>query len=154
MRSTMPTRQRARSVRKVCGRADRNGATATELAICIPLLLLILFASVDFGRIAAYRQVVCNAARTGAEIGATHKFTEFTEEAWKHEVRQAALDEMNNLPGFDADKLVIDLDPKIDDDGLARIYLRVTYPFHTMVSWPLVPTSVMLQSSVEFRQFR
>src|SRR5437868_5776563 len=49
------------------GHAPRGGAAATELALVLPLLILLALGCVDFGRYAYYSIAVQNAARTAAE---------------------------------------------------------------------------------------
>jgi Flp pilus assembly protein TadG len=132
----------------------RAGTAATEFALCVPLLLLLALACADFGRIAYFHQVVCNAARTGAETGATHKFTNYTQSSWEAGIQQAVLTEMQNLPDFNAGELDYALSSTIDSDDLARIDVSVSYPFRTIVDWPVLPSEVMLHKNVEFRQFR
>ena len=132
----------------------RWGTAAVELAICIPLVLLRALAWADFGRVAYFREVVCNAARTGAETGATHKFTTYTQSSWENGIHEAVLAEMQNIPGFDPDQLTYQLTTTLDADNLSRIDLSVSYPFRTVVSWPGLPSEVVLHKSVEFREFR
>jgi Flp pilus assembly protein TadG len=134
--------------------AQRAGVVATEFALCVPLLLLMALACADFGRIAYYQQVVCNAARTGAETGATHKFTPYTKSAWEAGVYQAVLAEMQNIPNFNAGELNYNLSTTVDSDDMARITISVTYPFRTAIAWPALPNEVQLHKNVEFRQFR
>ena len=131
-----------------------RGVAATELALTLPLVLLFAFASADFGRIAHFDQVVSNAARIGAESGATHKFTEFTRPSWADQVRQAVVDEMHNIPDFEGSKLEYQLSTNTDADGLARIVVEVGYPFRTVVAWPGLPTEVKLHQRFETRGFR
>jgi Flp pilus assembly protein TadG len=50
-------------------RADR-GVVAVEFALLLPLFLLIVMASIDFGYALFVKQVVTNAAREGARSGA------------------------------------------------------------------------------------
>ena len=71
------------AVRSVASRSYAYGVAATEFAIVCPLLLLLALACSDFGRIAHYHEVVANAARTGAETGATRQFTDFTRPFWE-----------------------------------------------------------------------
>jgi Flp pilus assembly protein TadG len=131
-----------------------RGVAATELALCLPVLLLFAFASADFGRVARYAEIVSNAARSGAESGAIHKFTDFTRPDWEADVKQAVVDEMSNIPNYDESKLVYQLATTTDADGLARIAVDVTYPFRTVVSWPGLPTNVDLHRHFEMREFR
>jgi Flp pilus assembly protein TadG len=131
-----------------------RGVAATELALTLPIVLLFAFASADFGRIAHFDQVVSNAARTGAECGASHKFTDFTRPDWEADVKQAVTDEMHNIPDYQDSKLVYQMSTSTDTNGLVRIVVDVGYPFHTVVTWPGLPTSVNLHQRFEMRQFR
>jgi Flp pilus assembly protein TadG len=131
-----------------------QGVAATELALCLPVLLLFAFASADFGRVSRYAEIVSNAARGGAESGAIHKFTDFTRPDWEADVKQAVVDEMSNIPSYDASKLVYQLSTATDADGLAWIAVDVTYPFRTVVAWPGLPTNVDLHRHFEMREFR
>src|SRR5580693_4919638 len=44
----------------------RDGAAAVECALCLPLLVLVLFGLWEVGRFTEVQQVLCNAAREGA----------------------------------------------------------------------------------------
>lgn len=50
-------------------RCDERGIAAAELAILLPVLLLILFGTIEFGMIMYGREVVTNATREGARLG-------------------------------------------------------------------------------------
>jgi hypothetical protein len=116
--------------------------------------MLFAFASADFGRIARYDEIVSNAAQSGAESGAIHKFTDFTRLDWEADVKQAVVDEMSNIPNYDESELVYHLTTTTDADGLARIAVDVSYPFRTVVAWPGLPTNVNLHQHFEMREFR
>lgn len=131
-----------------------RGVAATEFALCIPIVMLLALACADFGKIAHYHQVVCNAARTGAQHGASHKFTQLTQATWESGVRQAVLEEMSNIPQFNAQELNYSLSTTIDTDELSRVQVTVSYPFRSTVRWPGIPDEVFLRKRVEFRQFR
>ena len=50
-------------------RFDEHGVAAAELAILLPVLLLILFGTIEFGMMMYGREVVTNATREGARYG-------------------------------------------------------------------------------------
>ncbi len=58
--------------RRLQGRTDR-GASAVEFALVLPLLLLLLFGMVDFGRLLYTKVELTSAARDGARILALGK---------------------------------------------------------------------------------
>ena len=132
----------------------RAGVAATEFAIVCPLLLLLALACADFGRIAHHHEVVANAARSGAETGATRQFTDFTRPFWEAEIRQSVVGEMQNLKDLEESELSYSLSTTTDADGLARIVVEVSYPFRTSVTWPGLPSETQLRQRVQFRQFR
>lgn len=131
-----------------------RGAVVVEFALAIPIILLFALATADFGRIAYFHQVVCNAARTAAESGAICRFTPLTQAAWETDVYQAALSEMQHIPNFDESQMNYELSVTSDSDGLAIISVSVTYPFRNYVPWIGLPSEVMLKKQIQFRQFR
>jgi Flp pilus assembly protein TadG len=48
---------------------DERGASAVEFAILLPVLLLILFGTIEFGMVMYSREVLTNASREGARAG-------------------------------------------------------------------------------------
>jgi Flp pilus assembly protein TadG len=135
-------------------RVWRSGTAATEFAIALPILMLLAFAATDFGRVPHFHQVVANAARTGAETGATHQFTSFSRTAWEAGIEEAVLREMQNIPNFDQSRMEFELTATPNADGLARIVVSVSYPFTTLIAWPGVPEEVQLHKRSEVLQFR
>lgn len=125
-----------------------------EFAIVCPVLLLLALACADFGRVAHFYEVVANAARTGAESGATQQFTDFTRSNWEANIESAVLAELQNVPGFDQTKLSYELTTSVDADGIVHLAVDVSYPFETTISWPGLPAETTLRKRVEFRQFR
>lgn len=132
----------------------RHGAAAVEFALALPILMLLAVGSIDFGRIPHFHQVVANAARTGAETGATQQFTSFTRASWEAGIEEAVEIEMQNIPNFDSSKMTFDLSTTTNSDGLARIVVEVSYPFETLINWPGMPSEVQLHKRVETLQFR
>jgi hypothetical protein len=130
------------------------GAVVVEFALVIPLIMLFALGIADFGRIAYFHQVVCNASRTAAEVGAIHKFTSYTRTSWENDVYQAALAEMEHTPNFNVSEMQFTLSTTIDADGMAIINVSISYPFRCNVPWPGLPTEVMLTKQSQFRQFR
>jgi len=50
-------------------RQRERGAALVELAIALPLLMVVLFGAIDFGRAFRTAMIVTNAARAGAQFG-------------------------------------------------------------------------------------
>src|SRR6476619_529806 len=50
-------------------RLNERGASAIEFAIILPVLMLILFGTIEFGMIMFAREILTNASREGARAG-------------------------------------------------------------------------------------
>lgn len=122
--------------------------------MALPILMLLALACADFGRVMHHYQIVSNAARTGAEAGALHKVTTFTQAAWEADVREAVLEELANLPDFDEASLEFDLTTTVDANDLTTVRVEIGYPFESVVAWPLLPHIVELRALSKIRQFR
>ena len=132
----------------------RQGMAAVEMAVLLPMILLFVFACVDFGRVMFAYVTVSNAARCGAEYGAMHEFTSYTRSSWESQVQSVIQDEMQQLPGFAASNLQVTLATTTDSDGLFQVSVEVVYPFQTIVNWPGVPSQALLDRKILMRQIR
>jgi Flp pilus assembly protein TadG len=139
-------------------RRARRGAGAAELAVVLPVLVLIALGCVDFGRF-AYRYIaIQNAARTGAEYGTMNPYTTTTKAAWKTRVTAVTQAELADSagtvpPGVAVDVPDADLVP--ESSGLRRVRVGVTYTgFTTLVSWPGIPSNPTMRSTVVMRAIR
>lgn len=59
-------------------RPDRRGASVAEFAIVAPLLVLLGFGLIEFGRMVHVQQILTNAAREGARFVASESATSTT----------------------------------------------------------------------------
>ena len=59
-----------RAARRLTGRGGEGGQGLVEFALVLPLLLVILFAIVDFGRLYQGQVTLTHAVREGARLGA------------------------------------------------------------------------------------
>jgi hypothetical protein len=131
----------------------RRGASAVEFALILPVVITIVLGCVDFGRFAYTYIAVTNAARVGASFGSRNPVTSVTRPLWEQELRDAVEAEMGSA--FDPGQItipspVITLEP----GGLKRVHVEVSYPFETLVSWPLLPSNIVLTRAVEMRVIR
>ena len=67
---------RRRSGLVLVGRFGRRGAAVVELAIVLPVLLLLVFGIIEFGHVAYVRHVLINAATVGARAAIVPGATE------------------------------------------------------------------------------
>lgn len=135
--------------------ACRRGASATELALILPLMITLVLACIDFGRFGYMYIAVTNAARAGAGVGSSKKVTTSTLPNWRTLIRTTATSELANQSNYDPSRLTIP-DPQliVETSGLRRVSVRVDYRFNMLVSWPLLPNQFMLSRTVEMRMYR
>jgi Flp pilus assembly protein TadG len=136
------------------GCRQRPAAAATELALILPLLLLVVLGCVDFGRFIYAYIAVTNAARAGSFCGATNPYTTGTYGSWQSKVQQAAADEMGSIGGFTKSNVTATAVTTGESGSNWRARCTVPCTFTTVVNWPTVPNSVTIQRTVEMRAIR
>lgn len=129
---------------------DRRGATLVELALVLPLLMLILLGCLDFGRILYVDAIVTNTANEGAAWGSLNPPTSG---GWNQGVVSAAIAESaGTLPSLtDADITVVDI-PSGDPSAPGNVSVQVQTEYHMtfpgIFAYWNVPTTVMVRRRV------
>ncbi len=125
----------------------RRGAATVEFAVVAPLLVLLLFGMIEFGRMIMVQQVLTNASREGARLAALDgSTTEGVKDTVVNYLENAAL-------AVDRDRIVIEPAPESAAKG-APIRVTVSVPFDD-VSWlshAMYLKSVDLQASATMRR--
>jgi Flp pilus assembly protein TadG len=142
MRYMQKSGQRGRSCR---------GAAATELAIILPVLILIILGCVDFGRFVYSYIAVTNAARAGAGFGSNNIYTVGTYTTWQNQVKQAVTNEMGSISGYSSSNVTVTGVPNTGSTNPWRVEVTVPCTFQTVISWPGIPTSMTVQQKVVMR---
>jgi Flp pilus assembly protein TadG len=132
----------------------RRGTAAVEFAVAIPVLMLLAIGCCDMGRALADYVAVSNAARVGAEYGATHAYSSVTYASWQGLVVQRAQQEMQGSSGIDPTKLAVTVSTVPESGNLYLVTVTVTYPFTLITAWPGMPTQINLSHSVTMQRFR
>ena len=132
----------------------RRGATALEMAIVLPVLLTIAFACLEYGRILRGKILLANAARVGAEYGATHRFVDDTRADWEAAIRTAAHEEGATIPGYTPAGFGVAIQTTTEGAGTIRVRVSAAMSFPTLVRWPGIPATVSLQHEVAKRQYQ
>jgi Flp pilus assembly protein TadG len=132
----------------------RGGTAATEAALVLPVLTVILIGGVDFGRAIHAQIVLTNAVRVGAEYGATHRFTAETQADWEARIRETMLDEAASISGFAPESFVATVTVTPATSTELRVQVAATYPFRSAVSWPGMPDALLLRHEVTMRQYQ
>jgi len=128
-----------------------KGVAATELAIALPLLILILLGACDFGRFAHTQVAVAGAARAGAGIGSQRSPTPTTQGQWNGMIRTAVEGELQGLIGFQAQRLTTTITLSAETGGTQRVSVQANYPFRTLVNWGVIPSEINCRETVVFR---
>jgi Flp pilus assembly protein TadG len=131
----------------------RPATAATELALVLPVLAILVLGCIDFGRFSTANIAVANAARAGAEFGGTHACTTATAALWEQQVKQAVVDEMSGLDRFDPTRLTVTV-TRVTSGTDARVEVDVTYPFDMAVGWPGLPAHLTLERVVSMPLIR
>lgn len=131
-----------------------RGTAATELAILLPLLVVLALAAVDFGRFAYADIALGNAARVGAEVGAARRYDESTSAAWQARVSASIEEDFIAVGGLEPELLSVQIEVADDAYDLHRVTITATYPFSTVVAWPTIPRPLPLERTVAIRRFR
>jgi Flp pilus assembly protein TadG len=146
----------------------RLGAAATELAIIMPVFILLFLGCVDCGRFVNISIAINSAVRAGAGVGIVSRYPDPDPTAsaslvnWQAAVCAAVAGELGMeadfVPAGAADPdgftnsqgLYVRASRAADRGGLWRVQVAARYPFE----WWSVPNSAQPQQSVVYRAIR
>ena len=128
--------------------ARRPATAALELALVLPVVMLLVLGCIDVGRFSHVHTTVTNAARAGGEFAGTHTYTPATYPLWEQQVKEAVTTEMAGLEGFDPARLTITVTVELPPGDPKRVRIDVAYPFETVVAWPGLPAQMTLGQRV------
>jgi Flp pilus assembly protein TadG len=139
--------------RRIAG-GCRRGTAATEFVVTLPLLIVFCLATVDFGRFAYLAISLDNAARVGAERGATRSFTNYTRQSWEDNVKSRVNEELSDVNSGWLINQEIDVTTSSTSNNLARITVAAQGDFVTIIHWPFLSGNVAIHREISMRQFR
>jgi Flp pilus assembly protein TadG len=143
----------ARNVRWI----RRRGSSLVELALAMTFLLIFVGAVVDLGRFAYYYVAVSDSVSAAARFASYHPSTSSTRARWVSETRQMVVSGMQGVLGYEANRLTVS-DPVLTTDpppfAYQRVRVQAQYDFRTLVSWPGLPTQLVIARSLEMRMVR
>jgi|GEM_PF-2434837 Flp pilus assembly protein TadG len=140
--------------RNVWIRGGRCGASATELAILLPVVVVFTVGAVDLGRGAHLYQAVNNASRTGAQFAATQPVWEDSKEELAEETRATVLRELTQFHGYKANECSVNVDFVRRNDYSHDVTVTTEHKFHTTLTWPFIGNPTPIRSQVTMRRFR
>jgi Flp pilus assembly protein TadG len=133
---------------------ERRAAAATELALTLPLLLLLAFGCVELGRAVSIYTMVSCAARAGAEYGATHGYTSYTYASWQGQVAQQVQNAVQGNPSFNSSLLSVNVNTTPETGGFNLTTVTANYQFSTITQWPGLPHQFTITHTVGMRRYR
>jgi Flp pilus assembly protein TadG len=131
-----------------------RGVAAVELAVLLPLLLLLSISAIDCGRFAYVYIALSNAVRIAAEQGATQTMSSYNKSSWQSAMQSAATQEMSGVPNMSSAEITLTITTTATSYGLLQVTVNGQYPFTPILSWPGVGQTVMLDRTLCVRQFR
>jgi Flp pilus assembly protein TadG len=147
-------RKQAKAVHKVQGACPRHAAAATEFAVVLPLLLLLALGAVELGRAVAAFSILSNAARVGAEYGATHGYTNYNYASWQNQVAQQVQAAVQGNQPINPSGVAVTVTGTAEPNGMNLVTVSASYPYQTITQWPSLPNQFTLTHSVAMRRFR
>lgn len=102
-----------------------GGAVLVELALTLPLLLIMVFGIFEFGRAMYIKGTLNNAAREGARRASVSPATPLDFSTLENQIKSC-------IP-FDKTGLILDITPGTLAHGVDTITVTVTLPFRTTV---------------------
>ena len=149
-------------------RRSRLGAAATELALIMPVLILLILGCLDFGRFVNSSIAVTNAARAGAGIGIMTRYPD-PEPAtgtglanWQMSICAAVANELGMTTDFtpagsgdpdgytNSQGLYVQASRQAERGGQWRAQITARCPF----AWWTIPNNAQPQQSVVYRAIR
>jgi Flp pilus assembly protein TadG len=135
----------------------RRGQSTVELALLLPVVALVMVAAADFARVYYMSTALVSAARAGVQYGA-QSATAASDTAG---MKQAALNDASNLSGVTTTASnFCQCPPSTSHVSCSstcsagmEMYVQVntSAPFHTLVSYPGIPSTVTLNESALMR---
>jgi Flp pilus assembly protein TadG len=137
----------------------RRGASAVELAIILPVLVLIFGACIDLARFAYTDIALTNAVRAGGAWTMLNPPSSMASPptAWQTSIQTAVSNEMSLQTGYDSSSLTVStVSPVSEAGGTWRFTITATYPFNTIISWSGlgIPSSITMSQSITMRGIR
>src|SRR5262245_2794442 len=123
------------------GQRRRRGVAVVELAVLLPLLILLFLITVDFARVFYFSLTLTNCARNGA-MYASDPLGQV--ESPFANVQAAALSDATNL----TPQPTVTSVNGVDASGRAYAEVTAQYTFRTITKFPLIPSQVNLSRKV------
>jgi Flp pilus assembly protein TadG len=137
------------------GRRDRRaGAAATELAMVLPLVLMLAFGCAEIGRALSIYMMVSDAASAGAVYGAMHGYTSYTQSSWENQIIQEVQNAAQGNASFNSSNLSVTVTTTSETGGYNLTTVTASYNFETITALSTLPTQFAIVHTVAIRRFQ
>jgi Flp pilus assembly protein TadG len=119
----------------------RRGAAVVELAVLLPLLILLFVIAVDFSRAYYFSLTLQNCARAGAVYASDPVVARESPYASAEEAALADATSLSPSP-------TIATAEGLDTQGRPYVEVKATYPYRTVLQFPGIPAEMTLSRSV------
>jgi len=123
---------------------SRSGAATVELSLLLPMLVFLLLAGMDYSRVFYASVIVSNCARNGALYASDQNVADRSPYTTVDEAVKADAPDL-------AGALTVTTTSGTDAQGYGWVQVRVVYPFHTVITYPGIPSQVDISRSVRMR---
>jgi Flp pilus assembly protein TadG len=151
---------------KMMWRGNDAGQAMIEFALLLPMLCYLMIGGIDIARVYAMQLAVQNGARAGAESAAIgYNINDV-------QIRTHVQQEMGRTPGMDGYNTVNAAGPPSGAcpatlnpgenciyithptvSGTLYVTVQVKYQFRTIIAWPLIPNTYLLDRTTTYRDF-
>jgi len=125
--------------------SSRSGVAATEMAVLLPVLVVLLVVAIDWSRIFFYSLTINNCARNGALWASDPNGTA---KSPYPDITSAALADAQDIRPAPT----VTSTTGVDDAGRKYVECTVTYNFKTVTNLPLVPATTTLTRTIRAYQ--
>ena len=128
---------------------NNRGVAAVELAICLPILILLVCGSIEFGLLFYNQQVITNASREGARAGIVEGTVNADIEQIVKNYCTGKLINLNGANELQADAVTVS--GSNTAGGIAILTVRVIYNYDFLFGGILDFTNILLSAQTIMR---
>lgn len=122
-----------------------EGQALVELALTLPVLVFVLMGGIDLARGFTALTGVQSAAKSAVEAASLGRVSADAD------IVAAARDDLGRTPGVDASLAAVTVVRATGPSAEQLLTVSVRYTFRTLIAWPLVPNTVVLDRSTTQR---
>ena len=126
---------------------EGRGQSLVEFALVLPVLMILVLGTLDFGRVYFAYVSVTNAARNGADFAAGGPAASADLDG----IRSTVLADTGDLPNSSPTNPGVTVATGSDSQGRPYADVTVSYAFTTLFPWPGLPDSLNVERTVRAR---